>query len=106
MGAYVGLLSLFATPLGSMINKGIAFASASAVTWTVSKGLPADSAVAIFGALGGVVSTAISALAATQGIKIAVINADDTNGVKVVPVSSPTPSVDSPRPATRGGPHG
>ncbi len=42
------------------------------------------------------ISTLISGFAATQGVQIPIINADETNGVKVVGASSPSPAVNAP----------
>ncbi len=42
------------------------------------------------------ISTAISGWASTQGIKIDIINKDESNGVKVVAATSPSEAVNSP----------
>jgi hypothetical protein len=90
------LLSLFAAPLGAIINKALAVGGASLVTWAVSKGLPADSAATIGGALIVAASTAISGFASSQGVQIPLINADPNNGVKVVASTASAPAVNSP----------
>lgn len=93
---WTSIIGIFAKPLGAVINKGLAMASTAFVTWAVAKGLPLDSASALAGMVVMGLSTLVSGFAATQGVQIPVINADDTNGVKVVSANSPSPAVDAP----------
>jgi len=84
---WLSLLSIFATPLGAIINKGIGAASAGVISWAVAKGLPLDSATSIVSEVALAASTVISGFAATQGVHIPMINADPNNGVTVVDAS-------------------
>jgi hypothetical protein len=93
---WTSILGVFAKPLGAVINKGLAMASAAFVDWAVAKGLPLDSATSLATIVVMGISTLISGFAATQGVQIPVINADDTNGVKVVSANSPSAVVNAP----------
>lgn len=103
MESMLPFLKMFATPLGSFINKSLASAAAAVVGYSAAKGNPLGDVTPVVSMLTVAASTVISMLAATQGVKIAVINADDTNGVKVVRQEVEAPAVNSVR---RGGPHG
>jgi hypothetical protein len=92
------IVSVFASPIGAVINKGLAAGSAAFIGWATAKGLPADSATSIASMVVLGLSTVITGFASSQGIQIPIINADVSNGVKVVPMSSPTPSVNAPNP--------
>lgn len=89
-------IAMFAAPLGAVINKGIAIAATAAITWSVSKGNPLGDISNIVWALAVGLSTLISGFAASQGIQIPIINADTTNGVKVVADSTPAAAVNAP----------
>lgn len=89
------LVSLFAAPLGNIVNRGIAVASTAVITWSVSKGVPGDVVTPIVASIVLAVSTAIAAFATSQGIQIPLINADPTNGVKVVPQNANAQAVNS-----------
>jgi hypothetical protein len=78
------ILRMFATPLGGLVNKGLAVGSASALTWLISKGVPATDAGSLVSAAALFLSTGITMLARTQGVQIDRINSA-TNGVVVVP---------------------
>lgn len=78
-------LSLFAGPIGNMINSAIATAAGAAITYSVTKGNPIGDVTGIVSMLALAASTAISGFAATQGVHIPIINASATNGVSVVP---------------------
>ncbi len=93
---FASIFTVFAKPLGAVINKGLAMASSAFVGWAVAKGLPLDSAAALASMVVMGISTLISGFAATQGVQIPIINADETNGVKVVGASSPSPAVNAP----------
>lgn len=82
---WLTLLSLFAKPLGQAVNNGISAASGAAILWATQKGIDANLATAVVGSIALAASTTISALAATQGVQIPIINKDQTNGVTVVP---------------------
>lgn len=90
------ILGLFARPVGALINNGLTIGAAAFITWSTAKGLPLDSAQTIAAGVVGIISSAISGLAATQGVQIPIINADPNNGVKVVASSAPSPAVNSP----------
>lgn len=96
MSIFLTIASMFAGPIGAMINKGLAIGAASFVTWSTAKGLPLDSASNIAGLVVMAASTAISGLAASQGVQIPIINADQNNGVKVVANTATAPAVNSP----------
>ncbi len=81
---WLSLLGIFAKPLGAAINNGISAASGAALVWATQHHIDAGISVPIISGLALVVSTAISGLAATQGVQIPVINNDTTNGVRVV----------------------
>jgi len=85
-------LVFFAGPLGAFINKMLSTASAAFVAWEVAQGVPASSASVIAGGLVTAASAALSAFASKENVKISAINTAD-NGVKVVPNTSPTPSI-------------
>lgn len=96
MNIFLTIASMFAGPIGAMINKGLAIGAASFVAWSTAKGLPIDSASNIAGLVVAAASTAISGLAASQGVQIPIINADKNNGVKVVNAGNPGPAVNGP----------
>lgn len=96
------VLTLFAKPLGSAINNALAAGSAIVLGWAVKQGADAGVVTPIIAGVVNVISLAIAALANTQGVQIPIINADQTNGVRVVsarsadaagvaPVSAPVP---------------
>lgn len=90
------LIGLFAAPLGAVINKGIAIGAAAVIAFSVGKGNPLGDISNIVAALAVGLSTLISGFAASQGIQIPIINADTSNGVKVVAASNPAPAVNAP----------
>lgn len=93
---WLSLIGLFAKPLGAAINNGIAAASGAALVWASQHHIDAGIAAPIISATALAISTAISGLAATQGVQIPIINKDETNGVKVVASSTPAPAVNAP----------
>jgi hypothetical protein len=90
------LIGMFAAPLGAIINKGLAAGAAAIIAWGAAKGWPMDSFAPLISMAVLAISTAISGLAATQGIQIPIINNDPNNGVKVVAASVTAPTVDAP----------
>lgn len=80
----ISVLSIFARPIGQFILQGLTAASAAFVTQAVSYGVPLTTATNLSAAFVGLVTWAISAAAASQGVNIPVINADTSNGVRVV----------------------
>jgi len=90
------IVGMFAAPLGAIINKGIAMGAASVIAYSVAKGNPLGDVTNIVMMLAAGLSTLISGFAASQGIQIPIINADPTNGVKVVAQDSPAPVVNAP----------
>lgn len=90
------ILMMFATPLGAAINNALAAGAGAAILYGSQKGIDATISTPIVGGLVLAISATISALAATQGITIPVINFSN-NGVKVVPDNSPTQAVDAPK---------
>lgn len=93
---WLSLLSIFAKPLGAVVNKGIAAAAAAVLGYSAAKGNPLGDVTPIVSALALGVSTIISGFAASQGVQIPIINADQTNGVKVVASTSASPTVNGP----------
>lgn len=85
---WTSLIGLFAGPIGTMINKGIGVGAAALVATSVAHGNPIGDISNIVGMFAVAISTVISGFAATQGIQIPIINADQTNGVTVVPASA------------------
>jgi len=81
---WLTLVSMFAGPIGAMVNKGITIASASVVAYSRAKGDPLGDVSNVVAMIALAASTAISGFAATQGVQIPIINADQTNGVRVV----------------------
>jgi hypothetical protein len=81
------VLSLFAKPLGAMVNNALMAASASFVTWSVSKGMDSGAATTVAAGVVGALSALVQWGASTQGVNISVINSDPTNGVTVVKAS-------------------
>ena len=90
------LIGMFAAPLGAIINKGLAAGSAAIIAWGAAKGWPMSGFEPLLAMAVLAISTAISGFAATQGIQIPIINADNTNGVKVVADSTPAATVNAP----------
>ena len=90
------LIGMFAAPLGAIINKGLSAGSAAIIAWGIAKGWPMGSFEPLLAMAVLAISTAISGFAATQGIQIPIINADNTNGVKVVADSTPAATVNAP----------
>lgn len=97
MESFLPFLKMFATPLGSLVNKTLASGAAAVVATSVAHGNPIGDITPMVSILTLAASYAISGLAATQGVKIAVINGDDSNGVKVVSDEVPAPAVNSTR---------
>lgn len=95
MNMFLSIASLFAGPIGSFVNTGIKTASAAALAWAVTKGVPLESATVIISSLTVAASTVISMAAQTQGVQIPRINALD-NGVKVVPATANVSQVNAP----------
>lgn len=93
---WLAILGIFARPLGAIINKGIAAGAAAVIGYSVAKGNPLGDLTPVISAVALGVSTLISGLAATQGVQIPIINADMTNGVKVVASSAQAPTVNGP----------
>lgn len=95
------ILSLFAKPLGAMVNNALLAASASFVGWSVSHGMDGNTASTIAAGAVGVVSALVQWGASTQGVNIKVINDDQTNGVSVVragqAAAAGIPPVNSPK---------
>lgn len=89
------IVSLFAAPLGNLINKGITVGSTAVVVWAVSKGVPDGVIAPLVASVVLAISTVISGFASSQGIQIPIINADTTNGVKVVSEDSKSPAVNT-----------
>lgn len=104
MESMLPFLRMFATPLGSFINKSLASGAAGVIAYSAAKGNPLGDVTGVVSSLTLAASYAISALASTQGVKISVLNSDTTNGVKVVREDAPAPAVNST--VKRGGPHG
>ena len=77
-------LSLFAGPIGNIINNGIATAAGAVIAYSAAKGNPLGDMTNVVSMLALAASTAISGFAATQGVHIPIINAAQ-NGVVVVP---------------------
>lgn len=98
MNALMSVASLFAGPIGSIVNTSIKSASAAAIAWAVAKGAPLESATTIVSALALASSTIISSVAQTQGVQIPRINNDKLNGVKVVRSIEQARQVDAPSP--------
>jgi hypothetical protein len=95
---WLSLLGVFAKPLGALINNGLAAGATALIAWSVSKGIDQNLATTVVGSLVLAISSAISGLAATQGVQIPVINNDANNGVKVVKAEVNAPAVDAPQP--------
>lgn len=104
MESLLPFLKMFATPMGSFINKSIASGAAAVIAYSAAKGNPLGDVTGVVSSLALAASYGISALASTQGVKIAVLNSDTTNGVKVVRSDANAPAVDGV--VKRGGPHG
>lgn len=85
---WLSLLGLFAKPIGGAINNALAAGSAAVLAWSATKGIDQGVAVPIVAGVVNVISLTISALAASQGVQIPVINADQNNGVRVVDVAA------------------
>jgi hypothetical protein len=90
------LVGMFAAPLGAIINKGITIAATAVIAYSAAKGNPIGDVTNIVMMLAVGLSTLISGFAASQGIQIPIINADPTNGVKVVAVNTPGLTVNAP----------
>lgn len=81
---YLTLIRLFGGPLGQLANKAI-FAGGGALTaWAASKGMDQNMVAGIVGPLMIAASTIVDMMLGTQTAKIQSVNADDSNGVKVV----------------------
>lgn len=93
---WLSLIGIFAKPIGALINKGIAACAAAVIATSVAHGNPVGDITQVVAALALGVSTLISGLAATQGVQIPVINADQTNGVQVVKANSGGQVVNAP----------
>lgn len=98
------LASMFAGPIGSMVNTAIKTGAASIITYSVAKGNPLGDLTNVVAAGSLALSTLLSSVAQTQGVHIPIINNDPTNGVKVVRADEAARRVDAP--VYHGGPHG
>lgn len=78
------LISLFAKPLGNMVNNALAAGSGAVIVWATAHGADAGWVTPAVAGVALAISQTISGLAATQGIQIPIINNDVTNGVVVV----------------------
>ncbi len=100
MNAFLSIVTLFARPLGAVINKGLSVGAGALIGYGISKGWSPTETTMIVSEVAVALSTLISGLAATQGIQIPIINQDKTNGVVVVPATnaSVNQAVNSPKP--------
>lgn len=85
---WTSIFTIFAKPLGAMINNALAAGSGAAILWASQKGIDASVSTPIIGGIALAASQIIAALAATQGVQIPVINNDTNNGVRVVAAAS------------------
>lgn len=88
-------INQFSGPLGGMLEKGVLafFMFAAGKGW-----IPGDSVAPLAAALYGFLSLSFTAAVQSETAKIQAINANETNGVKVVPETSPGRQVDQPLP--------
>jgi hypothetical protein len=93
---WLSVVSIFAKPLGAVVNKVIAAGSSAVIGYAVGKGLPVAETTNIVAAVALALSTIISGFAASQGVQIPIINDDQNNDVKVVSAKSSSPAVYSP----------
>lgn len=84
----LSVLSLFAKPLGALLNNVLAAGSAAVIAWAVQQGMDHDVAVSVAAGVVGVLSLLIQWGASTQGVNIKVINDDQNNGARVVDATS------------------
>lgn len=89
----ISLFDTFSGPIGGLVEKGIL----AAVMWALGKGYLAGDAAGIAASIYGAVSALFTAVTKSQTGKIQAINNDSGNGVKVVPVSAPGPTVNAPQ---------
>lgn len=98
---WLSIFSIFAKPLGAMINNALAAGAGAAIYWGSQHGIDAGVSTPIVGGIALAVSQIISAAAATQGVQIPIINQDTTNGVRVVPAAAADkaniPAVNAPK---------
>ena len=97
------LFNMFSGPISSLIEKAIL----SGVMYMAGKGLlPMDSVAGVAAALYAATSAVFTGVTKSTTGKAMSLNADMTNGLKVVPTSTPGPAVNSTAEAVkRGGPH-
>ena len=99
MQAFLAFLTMFSGPIGQLITNGITIGAGAATTWMISKGMPADSASVIVGAVVTTAGALINSATGTQLVQIQSVRAAQ-NGVTVVPVDQARkagiPSVDGP----------
>lgn len=95
------LISLFAKPLGNMVNNALAAGSGAVIVWATAHGADAGWVTPAVAGIALAISQTISGLAATQGIQIPIINSDQTNGVVVVNAAAANakniPAADGPK---------
>lgn len=89
----ISLFNNFAGPIGGLVEKGIL----AAVVWAIGKGYIAGDGAVIAASIYGAVSAIFTAVTKSQTAKIVAINADATNGVKVVSESVSAPAVNAPQ---------
>ena len=80
----LSLLAMFAKPLGTAVNHAITIGAASVTAWAVSKGADVGVVTPIVAGFVVALSTTVNVLASTQSVNIGVINADQSNGIRVV----------------------
>src|SRR3954462_5287977 len=92
---YLSLLKFFAKPIGGLINSALATAAGTVLGYSAAHGNPFGDITPLVSAAVVAISTGITGLASTQGIKIPIINEDKTNGLKVVLSDGPGEQMDA-----------
>ena len=93
MQMLISLFTAFSGPIGTLIEKGIL----AAVMYAAGKGWIAGDLSGIAATLYAAISSLFTGVINSQTGKIVAVNKDETNGVKVVPNTNPSPAVNAPQ---------
>ncbi len=88
----IQLFNAFSGPIGALVEKGIL----SAVMYAAGRGWIAGDLTGIAATLYTAISSLFTGVINSQTGKIVSVNKDD-NGVKVVPLTNPSPAVNAPQ---------
>lgn len=93
MQMMISLFNTFSGPIGALVEKGIL----AAVMYAAGRGWIAGDVTGIAATLYAAFSSVFTGVINSRTGKIVAVNADAGNGVKVVPMTNPSPPVNAPQ---------